>query len=127
VSSDWSLASTPQRQAGAPVLQRAGAGSKRAHVRAGRGQKGDGLTFGATRKTGHLVAAPAGSPAAPAGSSEKTSVATETVNQVVEPVKDVVETVQETATGVVGSLPVEVPPVQVPPVPVPEVPPVKLP
>jgi RNA polymerase sigma factor (sigma-70 family) len=72
--------------------------------------------------------ATAGTPTAPTAAStgavEKTTTA---VASVVEPVKDVVETVEETATGVVEALPVEVPPVQLPPVPSPEVPPVKLP
>ena len=84
------------------------------------------MTFAATARRGHLAGTSTTS-AAPAGASQKASVTTQTVARAVEPVQDVADTVTETVTGVVGSLPVEVPPVQVPPVQVPPVPPVKLP
>jgi RNA polymerase sigma factor (sigma-70 family) len=126
-SSGWSLTSGSQQQRGGAVEHAAATGSKGRHPRARGGHKGDtAVTFAATSRRGHLAATPTTS-AAPANASQKASVATQTVDRAVEPVKDVVDTVTETATGVVSTLPVEVPPVQAPPLPLPPVPPVKLP
>jgi len=126
-SSGWSLASTSQQQRGGTVEQAAATGSKGRHPRARGNHKGDAtVTFSATSRRGHLAGTPTTS-AAPANGSQKASVATQTVARAVEPVEDVVDSVTETVTGVVGTLPVEVPPVQTPPLPLPPVPPVKLP
>jgi RNA polymerase sigma factor (sigma-70 family) len=122
-STGLSLTSTLQQRGGGSAAMTEG--SKRGHTRTRGKHKGDtAVTFAATARSGHLDAAPTTSAAA-ASASQKSSV--ETVAGAVDPVTDVVDSATETVTGVVGTLPVEVPPVQAPPLPPPPVPPVKLP
>jgi RNA polymerase sigma-70 factor, ECF subfamily len=134
-ASGWSLAPTAHLQSTAAASNRTPAvGSRRKHTHARGTRKGGDVTLASVRKRGQLAGAGATAPAtaqatptAAAAASQNEAVAQETVAGVVEPVQAVVDTVEDTATGVVGSLPVEVPPVPVPTVPDPTVPPIKLP